>query len=290
MKQLTLAAVAIAGTDAKNFLQGQLSNDLQLLSPQRALFSCCNSAQGRVQAVQTLIERNDCIVAIVPDTMTDAFVARLRKYVLRSKVSIMDARTSLHCYAATHEALQALQLPTPVSCGDHLQHDQISILRWWDRESARYLVLQSPDAQNGSADAEWLLADIRAGLPQVLPQTHETFVAQMLNLDVLNAISFSKGCYTGQEIIARAHYRGTVKRRMFRLSASCPPPAPATRLLARDDSSHAGEVVMSASVGNECEMLAVLNLHQQDAALCLETDATVLLKKLSLPYQLPAAG
>ena len=76
---------------------------------------------------------------------------------------------------------------------------------------------------------EWHAADIRAGLPQVYPQTHESFVAQMLNLDLLGGVSFEKGCYTGQEIIARTHFRGTVKRRMLRYAAACPAPAPGTR-------------------------------------------------------------
>ena len=285
-----LATISITGSDAKSFLQGQLSNDLNLLSRENALLTSCNSAQGRVQCILTLLERDDGIVAIVPAEMLEPAILRLRKHILRSKVTINDSRTSLRCFSASHEALNAQQLPIPEKPGTSLQREQISILRWWDAQIERYLVIKPAAVEQDRADESWLLADIRAGLPQVTPATHEAFVAQMLNLDALGGISFNKGCYTGQEIIARAHYRGAVKRRMFRLSASCKPPLPASRILTRDNQSHAGDVVMAAPTDAGCEMLAVLNLSDQDAALCLETDRAASLTKLPLPYDLMLAS
>ncbi len=287
----SLAAVRITGADAKTFLQGQLSNDLNLLNPERSQLTSCNSAQGRVQAVVTLIERSDCIVAILPGSMVDLLVTRLRKYVLRSKVVIGDATMPLHCIAATREQLIAAQLPAPTSLGEHIQHNHISVIRWYDSHTERYLVVQETEEikSNQAWEKQWLLDDIRAGLPQIFPQTHEWFIAQMLNLDALSGISFNKGCYTGQEIIARTHFRGTVKRRMYRMHASCPPSMPATRILLQNDQSHAGDVVMSASVENGCEMLAVLNVAQHDAALYLETHPAVTLNLMQLPYHLPAS-
>src|SRR5215831_6973743 len=120
-------------------------------------------------------------------------------------------------------------------------------------------------ASSGEESAT-LLSQIRAGVPHVFPATHEAFVAQMLNLDVLGAISFDKGCYTGQEIIARAHYRGAVKRRMFRFAAECIPPPAGTRLIA-GNCEHAGDVVYGASAETGCEMLAVVNLAQAELEL-----------------------
>jgi tRNA-modifying protein YgfZ len=128
------------------------------------------------------------------------------------------------------------------------------------------------------------LAGIRAGLPQVYPETYETFVAQMLNLDVLGGVNFEKGCYTGQEIIARTHFRGAIKRRMFRFECACPPPAPGTRVLAGEQ--HAGDVVDAAATGAGCELLAVTNLAQQDAELELESNRGARIRKLPLPYSL----
>jgi folate-binding protein YgfZ len=282
----SLAIVNITGIDAKSFLQGQLSNDLNLLTNSHALLASCNSAQGRVQAVLTLVERDDGIAAVLPRSMVDLLVTRLRKYILRSKVAITSAVESLQCFSASREDLLAADLAVPALSGEHTQCSLISVMRWWDRDAERYLVLQSPtDLPVG--DELWTRADIRAGLPQVFPATHEAFVAQMINLDAVNGISFNKGCYTGQEIIARAHFRGTVKRRMYRLSASCEPPAPATRVLVQRDGAHAGDVVMAASNDQGSELLAVLNINQQNSVLCLETHRTVPLTFLQLPYQMP---
>ncbi len=127
-----------------------------------------------------------------------------------------------------------------------------------------------------------LLSQLRAGIPHIFPETHETFVAQMLNLDALGAISFNKGCYTGQEIIARTHYRGAVKRRMFRFAADCAPPEPGSRILS--DGEHAGDVVYAAATEQGCEFLSVVNLAQAEAALRLDSSSDERLQPLLLPY------
>jgi len=224
-----LSTLLVSGADARSFLQGQLSADVDALTPAHAMLAACNSAQGRVQAVLWLVERSDGIALVLPASMTERIATRLRKYVLRSKVKI--------------------------------------------EESTAAVDLVEPGAYR---EREWRLAGIRAGLPQVYPQTYETFVAQMLNLDLLGGIDFEKGCYTGQEIIARTHFRGAIKRRMFRFECAGEPPVPGTRVLAGEQ--HAGDVVDAAGG----ELLAVINLAQQDVELAVE--GGVRLKKLPLPY------
>ena len=233
----SLGTLLVSGADARTFLQGQLSADIDALTPAHALLAACNSVQGRVQAVLWLVERSDGIALLLPASLTERIAARLRKYVLRSKVRI-DA------------------LPAAIE-------------------------LTEPPAYR---EREWQLAGIRAGLPQVYPETYETFVAQMLNLDVLGGVNFEKGCYTGQEIIARTHFRGAIKRRMFRFECACQPPAPGTRVLAGEQ--HAGDVVDAAATGAGCELLAVTNLAQQDAELELESNRGARIRKLPLPYSL----
>jgi folate-binding protein YgfZ len=232
-----LGALRVSGADARSFLQGQLSADIDALTPERPLLASCNSAQGRAQAVLWLVEQDDGVALILPASMIERTVTRLRKYVLRSKVAIA-------------EATAAIELPPT----------------------------------HAYRDPDWRLAGIRAGLPQVYPETYETFVAQMLNLDVLGGISFEKGCYTGQEIIARTHFRGAIKRRMFRFGSASTPPAPGTRILAGDH--HAGDVVDAAATDEGSELLAVINLTQQQAALELESNRGESLRKLALPYPL----
>jgi folate-binding protein YgfZ len=232
---MNLGTLLVSGTDARPFLQGQLSADIDALAPARPLLSACNSAQGRVQAVLWLVEQDDGVALLLPASMIERTVTRLRKYVLRSKVAI-EAMTAPVELPATH-------------------------------------AYREPD---------WRLAGIRAGLPQVYPETYETFVAQMLNLDVLGGVNFEKGCYTGQEIIARTHFRGSVKRRMFRFGSAGAPAAPGTRILAGDQ--HAGDVVDAAATSEGSELLAVITLTQQDAALELESSRGEPLRKLALPY------
>jgi len=233
----SLGTLLVSGADARTFLQGQLSADIDALTPARALLASCNSAQGRVQAVLWLTERADGIALLLPASLTERIAARLRKYVLRSKVKIDEAPAA----------------------ADFVE----------------------PPAYR---EREWRLAGIRAGLPQVYPETYESFVAQMLNLDLLGGIAFEKGCYTGQEIIARTHFRGAIKRRMFRFQCACPPPAPGARVLAGEQ--HAGDVVDAAATSDGCELLAVVSLAQADAQLELESNRGARIQKLPLPYSL----
>jgi tRNA-modifying protein YgfZ len=231
----SLGTLLVSGADARSFLQGQLSADIDALTPGRAMLASCNSAQGRVQAVLWTVERSDGIALLLPASLIERTAARLRKYVLRSKVKVEQV---------------------PVSADLNESHPY--------------------------RERDWRLAGIRAGLPQVYPETYETFVAQMLNLDLLGGVNFEKGCYTGQEIIARTHFRGAIKRRMLRFECTVPPPAPATRVLVGDQ--HAGDVVDAAATSAGCELLAVINLAQQDAALELESNRGVALRRLPLPY------
>lgn len=282
----SLACLEITGADRKTYLQGQLSNDLGVLSPSQGQLTCCSSPQGRVQAILRLIEHGDSVLAIVPSALKDLALQRLRRYVLRAKVRIEPA--ALQLFAAERSDLHHALLPVPEPLLGCAQSDSRLILRWNDLLAERWLVITPSDSstQTVSAtpttDAEWQAADIRAGLPQVLPTTHESFVAQMLNLDLLHAISFNKGCYTGQEIIARAHYRGTVKRRLFRFSVAAPAAAPGTRVLCQGE--HAGEVVNSAGDPAQSELLAVISLAQQSQTLHLETHPGQPLTPLTLPY------
>jgi folate-binding protein YgfZ len=272
-----LGTIVVTGFDAKSFLQGQLSFDMDRLSPARAEITTCNSAQGRVQAVVWLIERSDSIVMVLPASMVDAAVVRLRKYVLRAKAKI-ESGAGRFTVAAANDSFDA----PPQT---HSEVDGRSYIRW-PGQGSRTLCLVEPDAtgtRDATAALEWHRVDIEAGLPQVYPQTHEAFVAQMLNVDLLGGIGFEKGCYTGQEIIARTHFRGAIKRRMFRFYADTAAPEPGTRVLVGDQ--HAGDVVDAVTTSSGCELLAVIALTQAEAQ--LELDASnAKLDRLALPYSL----
>jgi len=269
-----LGVLLASGADARAFLQGQLTADLNALMPTNVLVAAINSPQGRVQSIVWLVERRDGIAMLLTRAMLDSTLQRLRRYVLRSKVTL-DAE----CLKAGFADAERLAHGSP----EHAQVEDRSIVRW---PAHRHAVVIAPTTQAieslPGAEAQWREDHLRSGHPQIYPQTHERFVAQMLNLDLLGGISFEKGCYTGQEIIARTHYRGAIKRRMFRFRASTPPPAPGTRLLNGDQ--HAGDVVDSIPTNTGSELLAVVNLAQKDEPLRLEGSEGAL-ERLDLPYR-----
>lgn len=264
-----LGVIMVSGQDARGYLQGQLTADLDAFSPDEVQLTCCNSSQGRVQAVLCMIDRSDGIALLLPTTMIDSTIARLRKYVLRAKVKIEFA-PHLQVGSAPRSALPELTLPHARS------HHEAGGASYFNLPGHDAVMLLGPFTANEHAQREhhWKLAYLRAGLPQVYPETHEAFVAQMLNLDLLGGISFEKGCYTGQEIIARAHFRGAVKRRMFLFRSEGAPPPPGTRVLAGEQ--HAGDVVEAVATENGCELLAVISLAQLNNELRVDGQANAL--------------
>jgi folate-binding protein YgfZ len=226
----SLGVLRVRGADRVAFLQGQLSNDVTLLSAQRALLAGYHNPQGRVIALLRLVQcAPQELLAIVPRELAAAVVSRLTKVILRSKVQLSDdsAHWQIHgviAPAAVPASPAAADWPASVHGVARLD-DAIAVCV---AEQPRRWLLLAPAPPGASAtppvlkDAEpvlpahWQRLTVAAGEPQVYAATSEQFVAQMLNLDVLGAVAFDKGCYTGQEVIARAHYRGRVKRRLQR--------------------------------------------------------------------------
>ena len=189
-----LGVVRLTGPDARGLLQGQLSNDLDRLGADTPLLAGLHTPQGRVMAILRLLAGPDGeVLAVLPRGLAPLVATRLKRFVLRAKVVIEDCSASHLVYGLQEGAQRRLQLAGP------------------DQAAPGGLAL---------SEADWHALDIAAGLPQVYPATSEQFVAQMLNLDLVEGISFTKGCYTGQEIIARAHYRGKVKRRLQRFQTA----------------------------------------------------------------------
>ena len=270
-----LGTLLVSGPDARSYLQGQLSFDMDGLTPGRLELASCNSAQGRVQAVIWLVERSEGVVLLLPASMVEPTLQRLKKYVLRAKLALHANPADLQVFAGAPQHLMQRS---------HAANEGISTIAW-PGEPGRVLLLAPHDrfGELPAQDAAWHRADVHAGLPQVYAPTHEAFVAQMLNLDLLGGINFEKGCYTGQEIIARTHFRGTVKRRMLAFRAECPPPSPGARVLS--GTQHAGDVVDAAATPDGCELLAVISLAQRDEALALESGPALV--PLTLPYTIP---
>lgn len=273
----TLAAIMVSGADARAYLQGQLTADLDKLNSNRVQLACCNSPQGRVQAVVWMLERADGIALVLPAALVDTTVLRLRKYVLRAKAKI-EAAKHLQVGVVPRSALPADV--TLAEAGSHREIEGVSYFTLPGMDAVQALGAFSAPA-DATREHRWHLSHVRAGLPQAYPETHEAFVAQMLNIDLLGGISFEKGCYTGQEIIARAHFRGTVKRRMFLFHGAGPAPVPGTRVLSGEQ--HAGDIVDAVATEDGCDILAVISLAQLNTPLHVDGQTTPL-TQLALPY------
>ncbi len=312
MTQVSLDALAwieVRGPDARRFLHGQVTQDVLGQPPNRVALGGLLSVQGRVIAILRLVPlAEDAVLLGLPKEIAAAVVLRLARYVLRAKLTLSDASaawcaTGLAGRGAA-AALDALGL-LPEHAGAGAMARRAAALAWrHDVEPERFIVLTRresvelpalPPADGGpasDAQREWQAADVAAGLPQVHAATSEQFVAQMLNLDVLQGISFEKGCYTGQEVVARAHYRGRVKRRLQRFRTLA---APALALQPGDacalsDGRTCRVVEVAALADGRIEFLAVAPLSagaasDEDAANA--SAATWAIESLPLPYALP---
>jgi hypothetical protein len=275
----TLGVLRVRGADAVAFLQGQLSNDLELLTADRSLLAGYHNPQGRVIALLRLLQlAPDDLLAVLPQELIAKVVTRLTKFILRAKVRLADdsqhwrvsgllAGGAERVAAGDTDADRAdaavvASLPAAANAAAQVAGGVAVRVA---QQPARWLLIapasQVPLRVGSLARESWRRSAIAAGEPQVFAATSEEFVAQMLNLDALGAIAFDKGCYTGQEVIARAHYRGRVKRRMQRFVTRAP------HALQPGDAGELGDgrafrvVDAVALADGRCEFLAVAPLE-----------------------------
>ncbi|MGH8181310.1 MAG: YgfZ/GcvT domain-containing protein [Steroidobacteraceae bacterium] len=304
-----LGALRVTGVDATRFLQGQVSSDLGRVSAERSTLAGLHNPQGRTVALLRLVHLapND-LLALLPRELAAAVAARLSKYVLRAKVKVTDESQSWRITgliasglgAATERqpspAAPAPLADYPASAGEQRRlGDGVAICvgerpaRWLLIAPAAAATADAPPPVGGPPHSVpagrevWRQLDISAGLPQVYSATSEEFVAQMLNLDVVGAIAFDKGCYTGQEVIARAHYRGRVKRRLQRFRSRGPvelEPGDSGEL----PDGRAFKVVEAVRLDDgRCEFLAVAPLPASDLELSATPQPDAMLERVNAP-------
>ena len=258
--ELPAQVLELSGPDAIAFSQAQFSSDLRTLHTGSWQWSAWLSAQGRVRCWFALLRlADDRLLLWLRGADAAALRADLGRFVFRSKVNL--AARDIRVYGTNAPA--TTQAIGSVPSGQTLaQHAGIAALRLPDGE--RY-VLIALDARlhvedDAAAAARWRLDDIRAGLPELSPMLRERFLPQWLGLDRLGAVSVGKGCYPGQEIMARLHFKGGNKRGLYRIAWSAPAlPEAGTELRRSDPDAEAGTIVTSAAAGaSRAEALAVL--------------------------------
>jgi folate-binding protein YgfZ len=279
-----LSVLRIEGPDAATFLQGQVTHDTRLLDDGRTLLAAVNNPQGRVVALLRLSANPQGVDALLPADLAGAVVTRLRRFVLRARVDVRVA-TDLQVVGVRADAppLAASAIEAAHACFDYGAGRKVLAVTEGALEG---MAGHSPGQLTTDLEARWWSQDVAAGLPQVLAASSEAFVPQMLNLDLLDAISFSKGCYTGQEIVARTQNLGRIKRRTARFRLPDGPPLPPLAGLTLEGTKVA-EVVMSARTGDALELLAVTSLEAWGRRLLAEDGREAV--PMALPYPVGAA-
>ncbi len=298
-----LGCIRASGVEVQAFLQGQLSNDINELQNTRVQLSAYCNPKGRMLAQFMVIPDKADYLLLLPRSILEPTLKRLRMFVLRSQVTLTDASEEIVCLGLAGKSIapqvqETLPLPgedyqlsqtdttlvckLPAPCPRFLiVTDQAQATSYWQQASAHLLATDQH---------LWHWLDIQAGLPSIWPQTVEEFVPQMVNLELINGVNFKKGCYPGQEIVARMHYLGKAKRRMYRLSLDQGPcPEPGTDLYtAGGDDQSAGKIVLAEPGPQDCQCLAVIKTDKAETELRLGQQNGPKLTLATLPYPLEA--
>jgi len=224
-----LGLILVSGEDAADFLQNQLSNDINLIDESRFQLSSYSTPKGRMLGIFRVIQVSNGYLLLTTGSMLVALLEHLFKYIVQSRVTLADASNYFARMAIQTGQPQDLDLPlTPAEPGSVAQSDSMIVLRLEPLGSQHRFLLMFLSADEAietwenlaaklqvSGYPAWLLSEIKAGIPMIYPETAGEFVLQMANLGLLGGVSFDKGCYPGQEIVARMQYLGKLKRRMF---------------------------------------------------------------------------
>jgi folate-binding protein YgfZ len=294
--------LAVTGADAEAFLQGQLSSDIKELAPGSVQLSSYNSAKGRMLATLLVWRDGDeTFRALVAADVAEPLRKRLSMYVLRARVSVTDLTPSHALFGVggtgAGDAVRAALGRAP-GRGQVLVDPAATLVGFPD---GRILAV-TPDVLADALQAKladevalvapeaWRWLGIRAGVPVIGAATQDLFVLQTANWDLLGGVSFQKGCYPGQEIVARTQYLGRQKERMHLFHADAPPPPPATKIYGAVFADQACGTVVDAAPAPKggADLLAILQLSALDGPLHLGRPDGPVLTPLPLPYAIPA--
>jgi len=289
------------GEDAETFLQNQFTNDIRNITNEHSQINAYCTAKGRMLAIMRILKRGDNYYLRLPHELIEDTLQRLHKYIMMSKVTLEDANDALVRFGFAgpdaEEELEQAVGSYPTAVDDVLSSDDLTIVRvagtpprfeiyaelesaqtLWDKLNVRGTPVGAP---------AWELLDVLAGIPEIYTKTQEAFVPQMVNLQLIDGVSFKKGCYPGQEIVARMHYLGKLKRRMYQLHFDSDElPTPGTEIYTPENKEPIGNIVSSASnpQGGGIETLAVLTTRFIDEAAAIHlASADGVQAKLSEP-------
>ena len=302
-----LGHISFSGDDAAHFLHNQLTNDVEHLGPDHVRLAGYCSPKGRLLASLLVWREPENIIMQLPRELQAGIQKRLQMYVLRAKVKLHDATADTVVFGLVGDTaaavLQRWFTALPMACFDKIDNafgnlmrlrDAEGKMRWQWRMSAVIAAEVAPTlcAQMSHADASrWRLTDIHAAMPMITAATQEKFVPQMINFEAIGGVDFKKGCYPGQEIVARSQYLGKLKRRMLPASIDAEVAEAGMEVFSNTDAQQPCGMIVNAERGGDQRTYCLVELKLA----ALEADSIHLgvagpaLKFAALPYGLPDA-
>ncbi|WP_166251574.1 YgfZ/GcvT domain-containing protein [Marinobacter salicampi] len=292
--------VRVSGPGTDKFLHGQFSQNLDDVTANNSPRAAAATPKGRAFALVRLVRHGDDILFNLPASSADPILSHLNKYLMLFRGTEMsvepDGRLLGIIGTPLAEALQSGaahkldRAGATMSLGNHRlirtqdTAEGLSRFEFWQLEPLDEALADVFTPERQGTQSQWRASEIAAGVAALDPETREKYVPQMLNWQHLDGLHFNKGCYTGQEVIARMHFLGQLKKSLFRLRAESRETAPASGTPVMAESRPAGEVVNAVSLPDgSVEMLAVLRHDSVNSSLTLgDTDTPVAL--LPLPY------
>lgn len=284
-----LGIIRVQGDDAASFLHGQLTNDFVLLDQQHARLAAFCSAKGRMQASFIGFKRApDDILLICSQDLLTRTLKRLSMFVLRAKAKLTDASADFQLFGLIGNAVPATEAPWTL----HTQADGSHLVHLYPAAGQPRALLVAPvgtPAPQGTVltPEQWLWTEVASGIAMVSEPVFELFVPQMLNYESVGGVNFKKGCYPGQEVVARSQFRGTLKRRAYIVHAYQPLNA-GQEVFAASDAEQATGTVVQAAPAPQGGWDAIVSMQIQSAqeALTAGSPEGVALTVQSLPYAL----
>jgi len=285
--------IRFSGPDAQSFLHNQLTCDVAALESGKSTYGSYCNPKGRVLATFLLWRGGEDYFMQLPSPLREPIQKQISKYILRAKVKAADASPEWVLMGVAGKGAAALA--QRVAGGETVirlpgERYEIAVAR--GKAQAVLAALASEAEKTSPEYWDWL--DIRAGVPVVLPATQEAFVPQMLNLDLIGGVSLTKGCYPGQEIVARMHYRGTLKQRMYLANiAGSDSPQPGDKLYSPDFGEQACGTIVNAARSPEggSDVLAVIQIASAEKGdVHWKALTGPSLRFMQLPYSISVPG
>ena len=226
-----LSVLSVSGDDSLKFLQGQLTNDISMVTSTQSVYAGFCNPKGRLLAFFHVVKYLDSYLLFFPKSIAENITKKLSMYILRSNVKLdldPDELMYFGLYANNQDGQLDLFNNLPKNEMESINEKSLIIIKLHS-DGLRVIIVGNKNncmdlIENNSDELEkkdfnaWSSHNIQSGIPNIFHETQATFIPQSINLDIIDAINFKKGCYTGQEIVARTHYLGKPKRRMYKAS------------------------------------------------------------------------